>query len=146
METKVKSKQITDLPSFINDRARSWQFGAARKSANIDLSQDLRRSDGVPTNSSPYIIPRDCVLWAVVATTASIIGSPTPEWDATIIKNGVEVYSVNLDNLLTETIDLSNGSPLLSFVKGDKIRLRCKVLSGNIDTPSIELFFIESEK
>lgn len=101
------------------------------RGSNASVDRDME-ADGILLSTSPYIIPFDCQLKYITASTA---GAET--WEAHVYKNGTSVASITI----TAADSGSSNELNVSFSAGDKVRLRQQNGTGSIDSPRITAFF-----
>ena len=114
------------------DGVRSFIFSGARRT-NSAADRDMRSDDEL-TNSTPLIIPFDCELEKIAASTT---GNET--WEAHVYRNGVSVASLTITGASSA---VSTGLSI-AFSEGDEVRLRQENGTGAINSPRIEAFFKE---
>lgn len=110
---------------------KTWSWGASRNSANTTLSY-IRKYDGTPTNSSPYVAPFNCNITDITCST-----SVNETWTAEVHVNGVVSASISVTAASSDT---SNGLSIVVSA-GDLISFYCN--GTNISYPSIEAWFTE---
>jgi len=119
---------------IVGDKGFSFVF---KNSNNVNVSQFLRGLQNLTSNTDPYQILEDCILYGVAAQTASLnVGQ---NWDAEIYVNGVLVpaATLNLNNVQQNRNAIS-----VNLIAGDNISVRCnKIGVPNLLRPQIELFF-----
>ena len=110
----------------------SWNWTGSRNSNN---SSDRDMQVGTtPTNSTKLIVPVNCVLKYITASSRS-----NETWEAHIYRNGSSVVSLNINN----TSKLTSNELNVTFNVGDEIRLRQQNSVGAINRPRISVFFQE---
>ncbi len=115
-----------------NDGVRSFIFTGARRT-NGAADRDMRSDDEL-TNQTPLVIPFDCELEKITASTTG-----NESWEAHIYKNGVSVASL----IVTSASSTVSTGLSVSFAQGDEVRLRQENGTGAINSPRIEAFFKE---
>lgn len=110
----------------------SWNWNGARDS-NGGSDRDMR-ANSVLLNNTPFIIPVDCYLKYIAASTDG-----TETWDAHIYKNGISIGFLPLSGVSS----LVSSELSISFQKGDEVRLRQENATGQILRPRISVFFRE---
>jgi len=111
---------------------RTFSFSGAR-SSNGGADRDMM-TEGVLTNVTALIIPYNCELQIIAASTQT-----AETWDAHVYKNGVSVASINIvavDKFVSAALSVS-------FVLGDEVRLRQQNGTGAISRPNITSYFKE---
>ena len=109
---------------------RTWTWSAASKNTSTNIY--LKGGDGTFTNASPYIVPFDCKLTAISASTESLY-----TWNAEVHVNGVNVGALSIFSS-----DSGYASPLnITINAGDKISFYCNGTS--IKGPNITAWFSE---
>lgn len=109
-----------------------WTFVAGRSAAIIS-DQDLRTSDSIPTNMSPHIVPVNCRL---VAMSASSEPGSTSSWNGVVYKNNIS------DSILgIASSDSSYDLFSSTFSAGDKVRIRFEGADSYVNSPTVTIFF-----
>ena len=115
---------------------RSFQLGVARN-GTVSIDEYLRREDGTDTKLAPFVVPFNCNLVAMSATT---YGAET--WTARIRRNGAIRYNLSIssaDNRFSDNI-------IRSFSAGDKISFQAIIgSSGDLECPAITAWFAETK-
>lgn len=127
------SKKKMQLGNF---QKQSITFDAAR-TGNVSGDQDLRRSDSIPTNISPFISPVNCKLKSI---SASSLSGTNETWSVQVLVNNVQVAVLGVT-----ASDYSYRNDLsVDINAGDKIRLRFILgSSGTVNSPASSIFMIE---
>ena len=117
-------------PPSLGGVVRTWTWSAASKSTSTNVY--LKGNDGSFTNKSPYIVPFNCKLTAISASTDSAY-----TWNAEVHVNGINVGSLSIF-----ASDSGYASPLnISINAGDKISFYCNGTA--IKGPNITAWFNE---
>lgn len=113
------------------------QFFAGRNQNGINLSQDLKRDDGISTNDVPFEIPFNANLELV--TMQADVNPGT--WCASILQNGVSSGPLTFSTTMLS--EVHTVSPTIAFAAGDKVRVRFLYQGASIDKPAVILYFSE---
>jgi hypothetical protein len=128
---------LTDIP--VGSGKKQETYTAVRNNSGINLSQDLRTGEGIPTNLTPFIIPYTGTMHGVsVSRETGVLGDSV---DYQVLVNDVVQHTVTLTGITTSTI---NTGLAVAVTAGDRIRLRVNVNSGPIVNPVMSTYFIES--
>jgi len=106
---------------------QTFTFTAGRNNANV--TNAYLRSDGLPTNTLPLVLPFDCTLYAISASTGS-----NETWSAE-----VHGYISGLDWLSISGTSSGYKTTSASFDAGEGVALYCN--GTGIDRPRITAFF-----
>jgi hypothetical protein len=109
-----------------------------KNSNNVTVSQFLRILQNLPSNTDPYLIPEQCILYGIIARTASI--NFNQNWSAEVYINNVLIPSatINLNNVQS-LINIYSNPIILNA--NDLISVRCnKIGTANILRPYVQLF------
>lgn len=99
--------------------------------------QFLRRQNGTPTNSCPYVVPFDSVIYIV--TTSNNSSSQVESWDFIVEVNETPVITINNPSGTRTTVD----DVSVNVSRGDRIRIRIANLSNPIDQPGGTIYLRE---
>lgn len=121
-------KLIAQELQLINDSKDTYSFSASRDANNVNDTY-LRKTDGVPTDESPFIIPSNGTLYAMSLATD---GNET--WGLELEVNGTVEATLSVT-----TDDKETGAFSFDVVEGDEISLFCD--GSGISRPSATAFF-----
>jgi len=115
---------------------RTFQLSVARN-WTITSDQDLRRQNGTPTSSSPYIIPFACKLVSMSAGTRASNGNVS--WNLQLLKNNVVEATLAISNATKAHADTYSNT----FTAWDEIRFRADNTWDTLRYPGATARFLE---
>ena len=118
---------------------RSWAYSAGRRGNNINLSQDLRNAQNVPTNLSPFLVLEDATIYGWSAYATSSGGGTDYQYD--ILVNDVSIAGfprtvasgTNTDFTAALAVDVS---------AGDEIRIRYLYNDDPVDMIHADVYLV----
>lgn len=108
---------VWNVTSSNDGAADSCAYTVGRNNTSITTSQDLRTAGNVPTNQTPFIVPKAGTIFGISAAHS---GSPVGKnWTARILVNGVGVANLVLNGVAKNQDDTLG----VAVAQGDEIRL-----------------------
>jgi len=100
---------------------------------NVNSDTFLRRQDGTPSDTTPYVVPFSCQMTSI---SASSDGNAT--WDAEFVRDGITRYTLSITATDSGYINATR-----TLNAGDKISMMAANISGSVNRPGITIWFEE---
>ena len=137
-ETKVTADDDIPNKKYVDDAPkRTFAYSVSRNASNQG-NQFLRRQNGAPTNTVPYIVPFDSTIYA--ATAENNPNDVAATWDFVVEVNGVAQVTLAVPGTDHK---VTNNALSVDVSEGDEVTMRMLNQSQTVNHPSGSVFFIE---
>jgi hypothetical protein len=128
--------RVETLENAASPDKRSWSWDAG-EDGTLSGDRDLRKTNNIPTNLSPFIAPIASTIWGISVANRQ---GDAESYSVQILKNDTVVSTHTISSA-----DKGYNSALnLSLVAGDEVRTRFVIGgSGNVRDVSVSLFVKE---
>lgn len=138
----VLAELQTNIDNVAASAKMSWQYQTGRNANNLNLSQDLRNTNGIPTNVSPFIVPVACELTMASAVLGTSTGATASPVTIDVLRNGSVVATVTIP---AGAVNKAATTGLtVAFAALDEVRIRYNYNTADaVDRPAATAYFRE---
>ena len=115
---------------------KSFTYSAG-EDGKLNGSRDLRRTSGIPTNITPFVVPIASTIWGISIASEQRVNK---SFQVQVLVNG----SALITKTITNTDKLFSNTETQALLAGDEVRIRFIKTTDNIDDLGIELYCVES--
>ena len=115
---------------------KSFTYSAG-ENGSLNGSRDLRRTNTIPTNISPFVVPIASTVWGISIASKQGVNK---SYQVQVLVNGSAVIT----KTVTTTDKLFTNTETQALVAGDEVRIRFVKTTDNIDDLGVELYCVES--
>ena len=128
--------RVEDLENAPPTIKKAFTYSAG-DNGSLNGSRDLRRTNTIPTNISPFVVPIASTVWGISIASKQGVNK---SYQVQVLVNGSAVIT----KTITTTDKLFSNTETQALVAGDEIRIRFVKTTDNIDDLGVELYCIQS--